>query len=184
MKSLLAVLVLILPSPIFACGSAAMMLPGYWDPAKTTQQKTDLLAEVGCGSHVNYLPAEDDLIIAAVLVDAIDTDLERGVIESVLQKFHCVYAARNEPSYDFIHSFIGVEKYDAFCNVAYLERLVIVQTPSGAALRDSPGASGKRIGAIPNGAYMEVLATHGDWYEVDGKLYGHGFVHKRLVARY
>ena len=188
MKTLLAVpilaLVLIVPTPVLACGSAVMMLSGYWDPALSPEEKADLLSTVGCGDHVNYAPREDDPIIAEILVDAIEKGLPRDVIEGVLKRFHCAYAARRSSSYITIRSFIGDEEFAAFCNVAYLERLVIVQAQSGVVLRDTPSVSGKRVDAIPKGAYIEILADNGDWYEVDAKLYGRGFVHKQLVTKY
>lgn len=188
MKLLLAVpiliLILIIPTPVVACGSAAMMLSGYWDPASSPEQKVDLLSNVGCGNHVNYAPREDDPIIAEVLVDAIEKGLPRDVIEGVLKRFHCAYAARRTSSYTTIRSFIGDEEFAAFCDVAYLERLVIVQAQNGVVLRDMPSVGGKRVDAIPKGAYMEILAGNGDWYEVDAKLSGRGFVLKQLVTKY
>jgi len=183
-RILLAAMILVAPLPLFACGSAAMMLGGYWDPAASPDQKTTFLMTAGCGNHVNYFPREDDLVIAKVLVDAIQNELPRDAIAGVLKRFHCVYAARREPYYEVIRAFIGDEAYISFCDVSYLQRLVIVQTPSGAMLRNAPSASAERVNAVRHGAYMEVIATHGDWFEVDAKLYGQGFVHKQLVGRY
>ena len=187
MKSILVVLatlVVMFPGPLFACGSAAMMLPSYWNPTTTREQQIELLTKLGCTSHVNYRPLEDDKVIAAVLVDAIENDLPRKVIEDFLQRYHCVYAARHESSYDTIRSFIGEDQYEDFCNTEYLERLVLVRTPSGAVLRDGPSIGDKRIIAIPNGVYLEQLEADGEWYRVDGRLYGSGYVHKSLVDKY
>ncbi len=178
------VLILVLPAPAMACGSVSMMLPRYWVPDVSLQEQAELLERVGCGDHTGYLPGADDVLIAKVAIDAIERDLPRSAIERLLQTYHCAYGARRRPDYAVIREFIGDDEFDAFCAVDKLERTYLIRPDSGVILRDRPSADGQRVEGMPKDAYVTVIAKHGDWFEVDGGLYGNGFIRKDLLVKY
>jgi hypothetical protein len=184
MKKLLPILVVLLPAPVLACGSVSMTLSGYWSPDNDRQAKEAIIESAGCGDHVNYFPVEDDRIIEAVAVDAIRKAFPRTAIESLLQRFHCAYAARHHPDYAVIRSFIGEQRYNEFCRTDELERIFIVSVPGGAILRNAPNSSGNRLAAIREGAYVKLVAQQDGWYQVDGGLYGAGYIRGDLLSPY
>lgn len=184
MLRVVAILGLLLPCQVFACGSPLMFLASYWEPSSTLEDKTQLLDSLGCGDQVNYLPGEDDQLVARVLADAIESGVPRETIVRVLKCYRCVYGARHETAYTSIRAFIGHERFASFCRTDHLETLYRVSSPNGAVLRAGPGTDTARIDAIRLGTLVEVVADEGDWLKVSVNLYGEGYIWKALLTQY
>lgn len=188
MKVTVLLLLLFIHSRALACGSPSMFLAGYTNlgpnaDLATRERALDLVLG-SCIDHTNYLPGNDDELIASVAIDAMENRLPREKVEALLQQFHCAFGARDDEEYSAIRSFVGEQRFDEFCDSENLNRIYIVNASSGAVLRDAPSTSGERLIAIPEGGYVKRIAQEGSWYQVDGGLYGNGYIYGALLRPY
>ena len=182
MKYILSIVIIAFSTYSFACGGTEHHFSRYWR-LDTVEKKSALLEHLGCVEPMNYSPRFADPVISAVLADAIKIGLPRKSIEMVLKNYNCAYGARTKEEYKAIRSYIGSDKYAAFCNLERLERVYIVNVSGGAVLRFGPSVESKRLAAVAEGAFVESIKDAEEWLQVKTNK-GKGYVHKSLLSAY
>jgi len=185
MRYALTLFLLLFVSNTFACGSTAHWFSWYWD-AKDLKQKNNHLKQYenfGCSMSLSYSPRIAEPIIVKVLVDAIESGVEKKIINGILKKYNCVYGARKLPIYSKIKEYITGSKYNEFCNIEKIHRIYIIRANSGVVLRSDANKNSKRIGTIAHGSIVIEKKANGDWINVKSYA-GEGYVFKSLLESY
>ena len=165
-----------------SCGSTAQHFFGYSKWSSKSDKEAFFEAN-SCGVPINYGPKQADPLIADAVVDGINSGVNKDLLFTILRNYNCAYGARHQSNYKVIKEFITREKYATFCNLERLQRIFIIQADGGLTLRDSASKQGKRIDALANGTYVEVLRESGDWAYVKS-YHGEGYVYKKLLTPY
>jgi hypothetical protein len=179
-------LVLMLGSPIMACGT----VDGWVSVYKQGEKHKALFHMLDCPD--SYHAPEDDIALLAVVKDALQNGskiAEMGA--TVFRYYNHLWGARNQPGYQAVLKIAaGMESAQALLKY---ENWMIVTARNGANVRAKPSLDGRVITAVKRGMQVQVLSKHGDWLEikpvgpgsVDPRFeHKQGYVHKSLLKPY
>ena len=176
-------LYLLLPiTETIACGTVERFFNNYWK-AKSPEAKERYLKRTSCREVINYYPHQDDPLIAKVMADAIENNLELELVNKNLKKYNCAYGARETQYYITVRSFIGLKNYDEFCDTATLKKAYIIKPKGGANMRSKPDSTASKVDSVRYGVLVHGLGVSGDWLQVR-YLKKKGFIHKSLLTPY
>ena len=86
----------------------------------------------------------------------------KQIIKGTLIEYDCMYHARHLPEYEKLKKMYP-KLFDNRCNEIKFKNTYFIISDNGAYIRSKPSKNSKIIEAIPDGQFVELVETNGDW---------------------
>lgn len=178
-------ILLLLPSRAFGClGEDFEWTRAALSPNPTLSRIATFLKTVsGCGHSSEQLPQTADRDVLTVLRRAAHLGVDRELVAKAFKTHRCAYSARDDPGYNDLLDFLGLDSPSELCDTKAFAALAYVLPESGAVVREGPSLAHPRLGALARGVIVRRESLVGDWHKIS---YGRaiGYMHASVLRNY